>query len=488
MGPAGRVTAVVAAMAMALAACGGGSSAGGSPAPVSGTAPATATATAAFYLTTPDRSAVVARQADLGFQPGAASGGTVIHVDPDTTYQSMLGFGAAFTDASIDVLTRRLDADARAALLAELFGPTGLRLGYARLTIGASDFSLSHYTYDDLAAGQSDDALARFSVASAEAALIPTLLQARALNPQLRFMASPWSAPAWMKTGGSLVGGGLRTDRHAAYAAYLSRYLQAFAADGVPIDAISIANEPAYAPADYPGMLIPAAQRAGFIGGHLGPRLRADGLGTTILEWDHNWDAPEQPLAVLADATARAYIGGTAWHCYAGEPAAQSTVHDAYPAVDVYFSECTGGGWAPDWASGFEWNIRNLVIGATRNWARTVLWWNLALDENGGPHTGGCSNCRPVVSIDAGGAVTRNLEYDVLAQVSPFVRPGAVRIATDSGLGGLETVGFRNADDGTIAVIAINTASTAVGFQFSYLGQALPCTLPAGATATLVWK
>jgi len=465
-----------------VAGCGGGSSSTAAGAAAS----AASAATAALYLTTPDRSALVARQADLLFQ-SAAVPGTVIQVDPDTRYQSMLGFGAAFTDASVEVLAQRLDAAARSVLLAELFGPAGLRLSYARLTLGASDFSLSHYSYDDLPDGQSDPALAQFSIGSAPAALLPTLREARSLNPQLRFMASPWSAPGWMKTSGSLVGGSLRGDMQAAYAAYLSRSVQSFAAAGVPIEALGIANEPAYSPADYPGMSMTADQRAAFIGQHLGPRLQADGLATKILEWDHNWDAPQQPLAVLADATARGYIGGTAWHCYAGDPSAQSTVHDAHPTLDVYFSECTGGDWAPDWASSFEWNMRHLVIGATRNWARTVLLWNLALDENHGPHTGGCNSCRPVLTIDAAGTVTRNLEYHVLAQVSPFVRPGAVRIATDSGVGGLETVGFVNADDGTVAVVVVNTDSTAASFSLAYRGQVLPCTLPAGATATLVW-
>jgi len=402
-------------------------------------------------------------------------------------YQEMVGFGAAITDASASLING-LPPPRREALLRDLFDPdSGIGLSFTRLTIGASDFSPRHYSFDDMPPGERDPTLARFSIEPDHRDRIPVVQRALAINPRLKVMASPWSAPGWMKTSGKLIGGTLRPDAFGPFAEYLLRYVEAYDSLGVPIYALSVQNEPHFEPPDYPGMRLEPAARARFIGEYLGPLLARERMGTVILDWDHNWDQPDSPLRVLADSVARRYIAGVAWHCYGGEVSAQTKVHDAYPALDAYFTECSGGEWAPSFADNLVWNVRTLIIGATRNWARGVLLWNLALDEQHGPHKGGCGNCRGVVTIDSrSGAVTRNVEYYALAHASRFVRPQARRIGSSSGVAGLESVAFRN-PDGSRVLIVINTAAMEQRFVVRWGGNTLVYGLPAGAVATLRW-
>ena len=211
-------------------------------------------------------------------------------------------------------------------------------------------------------------------------------------------------------------------------------------------------------------------------------------MRTQIWDWDHNWDMPQQPLAVLGDAAARRYVQGVAWHCYAGDVTAQAPVHDAYPEKDAYFTECSGGDWAQVFGDNLKFDVGTLVIGSTRGWSRGVLLWNLALDEHNGPHLGGCGNCRGVVTINSStGQVTRNVEYFALAHASRFVRPGARRIASSSDVAGLQSVAFRNADDASKVLIVLNGAALPRTFAVRSAGQAFTYLLPAGAVATFVW-
>lgn len=441
------------------------------------------------WLTLPDQSALLAPQPPLALgEGGGAAGG--ITVDPGRRYQQMVGFGAAITDASAHLIQTRLGPAQRGALLRELFGREGGGLGFSftRLTVGASDFSRSHYSYDDMPAGKTDPALARFSIAPAKAEVLPTLKAARAVNPELAVMISPWSAPGWMKSTGALVQGTLREDAYGPFARYLARTVRAFAAEAGPIDYLSIQNEPDFEPADYPGMRLSAAQRARIIGDHVGPAFARAGIDTRILEWDHNWDKPEQPLAVLADPAASRHIAGVAWHCYAGDVSAQSRVRDAYPGKDVFFTECSGGDWSGPWADSWSWTLRTLAMGAPRNWARGVLLWNLALDERHGPHLGGCGDCRGIVTIDsATGAVTRNPEYYALGQVSRFVLPGAWRIDATNAPGGIETVAFVN-PDGSRVLVAFNAAGEARDVRVSADGRRFAYRLAPRGAATFRWR
>jgi len=393
------------------------------------------------------------------------------------------------TDASAYLIQNKL-GPRRDAILRELFGrDPGIGLSFVRVPMGASDFSTRHYSYDDMATGQTDPALSHFSIDVDRAEKLPALKTALAINPQLKLVASPWSAPGWMKTTGSLIKGSLRPEYYDSFAHYFLEFIKAYSAAGVPIFAVTMQNEPAFEPDNYPGMRLDPPARAELIGKHVGPLFKQSGVSSLILDWDHNWDLPSSPLAVLADDAARKYVSGVAWHCYAGDVAVQNQVHTAYPAIDAYFTECSGGDWATVFADNLKFDVGTLIIGSTRGWAKGVALWNLALDENDGPHLGGCGNCRGVITINSStGAVTRNVEYYALAHASEFVRPGAHRIASSTDVGGLQSVAFKNTDDGTKVLIILNTATGAVSFVVRAAGKVIPYTLPAGAVATLRWS
>jgi glucosylceramidase len=283
----------------------------------------------------------------------------------------------------------------------------------------------------------------------------------------------------------------LRASAEQEYARYLVRFLRAYAADGVPVDALTPQNEPLYVPEDMPGVLMSARQEARFVGTALGPALAQAGLRTAILVYDHNWDRPDYPAAVLADPVARRYVSGAAFHCYAGDVAAQSAVHGRFPDQDVYLTECSGvrsADPAATFGDTLDWQTEKLVIGATRNWARAVFTWNVALDPDGGPTIGPCATCTGVLTVDnRAGTVTYNAEYYVLGHASRFVAPGAVRVdSTSLGPGDVQDVAFRN-PDGSIVLVALNTASTASTFTVSCGGRAFRYTLPPGAVATFRW-
>lgn len=440
------------------------------------------------WLTTGDQSRLLKRERDAKFS-AAKPAALVIEVDPATRYQEMQGFGASITDASAYLIQQRMNPAQRAALMQELFGmEKGLGMSFTRLTIGASDFSRTHYSFDDMPKGETDPALSKFSIDAQRDTVLPVVKSALAVNPQLKVMASPWSAPGWMKTSDSLIKGSLKPEAFDAFARYLNRYVDAMKAEGVPIFALTLQNEPHFEPDNYPGMRVEPAARAAFIGGHLGPLLARANPGTTIFDWDHNWDEPHSPLAVLSDPGAAKYVSGVAWHCYAGDVKVQAEVHDKFPGKDTWFTECSGGRWAQDWSKNLQYFTRTLVVGTTRGWARGVLLWNLALDENDGPHLGGCKDCRGVVTIDSRtGEVSRNVEYYALAHASRFVRPGAHRIASTGEAADLAHVAFRN-PDGSVALIAANGAQAPSEFSVRVGKRSFRYTLPAMSVATFSWK
>lgn len=413
-----------------------------------------------------------------------------IDVDAEQRFQSMIGFGASITDASAWLIQNKLNPAQRDALLKELFGPTpGLGLNFTRLTIGASDFSRHHYSLDDPPDGQPDPQLKHFSITPNLGDVVPATRAALAVNPHLQVMASPWSAPAWMKDNNSLVKGKLSPRHYDAFARYLLKYVDAYAAEGIPIFALTVQNEPDFEPGDYPGMRLNAPERARLIGDHLGPLLAKRGSKPLLFDWDHNWDKPQEPLGVLDDPVAGRYVDGVAWHCYGGEPSAQSKVHDAHPEKDAYLTECSGGAWEPLISGGLTLQARRLIVQSPRHWARGVLFWNLALDENRGPHAGGCDTCHGVVTIDSRtGAVSRTDEYYALAHASRFVRPGARRIASNETGHDLDNVAFRNEDDGSLVLIVTNSAKQPQRFSVTQDGRTFRYRLPAKSIATFVWK
>ncbi|MEO8998643.1 MAG: glycoside hydrolase family 30 beta sandwich domain-containing protein [Rhodanobacter sp.] len=442
-----------------------------------------------LWLSTADRRLRLTRQPDIEMSAREPVPADVV-IDIRKTYQSIVGFGAALTDSSAWLLQNKMSEQQRSTLLQELFGPPpNLDLNMLRLTIGASDFSRQQYTLDDLPFGQVDPPLLHFNVAANLHDVIPTVREVMAVDPQLRIIASPWSAPAWMKNSENLIGGELLPQYESTYADYLVKYLDAYRGYGIPIFALTVQNEPGFIPLTYPGMALPAATRARLIAQYLGPALAKRKLKTRILGWDHNWDQPEQPLSMLADPDVERYIDGIAWHCYSGSPYAQSRVHRANPQKDAYITECSGGDWESSKNGELLWFTRDLLLGGLRQWARGIVYWNLALDEQHGPHFGGCDACKGVVTIDSRtGEVSRNDEYYAFAHFSRFVLPGAVRVGSTATGKGLDNVAFQNAADGSVVLVMVNSRAEARRVSVMQGKTRFQYTLPAQSVATFVWN
>jgi glucosylceramidase len=442
-----------------------------------------------LWLSTANRRLKLEQQPDIAMTARGSLSADVV-VDLQKRFQTMVGFGAAMTDSSAWLIQNKLNFLQRRALLHELYGPPpNLGLNMMRLTIGASDFSLKPYTLDDVPFGQVDPQLQHFNVTPTVHDVIPTVREILSIDPGLRIVASPWSAPAWMKTSVNLIGGELLPQYESAYADYLVKYLDTYLSYGIPIFAVTLQNEPGFVPITYPGMEMPETTRARIIAQYFGPKLANRSPKTQILEWDHNWDQPEMPLSMLADPNVARYIDGVAWHCYEGSQYEQGRVHRAYPQKDAYITECSGGDWASSANGELLWFTRELLITGIRQWARGVIYWNLALDEQHGPHFGGCDACKGVVTINSHtGAVDRNDEYYALAHFSRFVLPGAVRVESTKTDGGIDNVAFQNASDGSIVLVVVNSHADARPVSVAQGKTRFEYTMPPESVATFVWN
>jgi glucosylceramidase len=361
----------------------------------------------------------------------------------------------------------------------------GIGISFVRNPMGASDLARSLYSYDDMPAGATDPNLSSFSIAHDQADIIPLLRQAKSINPRLKIMANPWSPPGWMKTSGSMIGGSLLPASYTSFANYFVRYLQAYAAAGVPVDYVSLQNEPLYLPDAYPGMSMPATDQLVILRDYVLPALAASQLAAKVLIYDHNWDQSRYPQTILADSTvaASAQIGGIAWHWYGGTPGAMSLLHNQYPNRNNYVTEASGGTWIADEVkTDFE-----TITQSMRNWSSSYVKWGLALDENRGPFIkGGCGDCTPLITVNEGsGAVTYNIDYYTLGHFSKFVLPGAVRIYS-SNAPRIVSAAFMN-PRGTEVLVAYNDSSSSQTFQVTSHGRSFVYTLPALAGATFMW-
>ncbi|WP_157180842.1 discoidin domain-containing protein [Actinopolymorpha alba] len=445
------------------------------------------------WLTDLAGKAYLARQPDLAWRRDGMPAGATVAVDETRKYQRMEGFGASFTDSSAWLVGTRLDPQQRDRALRDLFSARdGIGLSFLRQPMGASDFAVEgNYSYDDLPPGGTDPTLARFSIEHDKAYAIPVLKKARALNPRLTLMASPWSPPGWMKTSDSMIGGTLKAAAYQPFALYFAKFLKAYAAEGLPVSYISLNNEPLYVPSGYPGMSLSAEQARDLIRDHVGPTLRERGLSTRILGYDHNWDVLSYPESLYADRSVEPYVAGTAWHCYGGDVRAQSVSHNNYPNKPAYHTECSGGEWEGGEQEGFAGAI-GLVINASRDWAKAVVRWNIALDDKNGPTNGGCLTCRGVITVaqDAKGrwGYSKTVDYYALGHASKFVRPGARRIASSTlGKGSIEDVAFVN-PDGSKVLLAHNSGDSRRTFQVRWGQRWFAYTLAAGAAATFTWS
>jgi glucosylceramidase len=290
-----------------------------------------------------------------------------------------------------------------------------------------------------------------------------------------------------MKSNDSLVQGTLRSENYQTMAGYFVKFIKAYGHAGVPIFGVTLQNEPLNAEANYPSLLMSSSEQAAFLGSALGPAFRAAGLRTKIFIFDHNWDLTHYPIEVLSDAKAAAYVSGIAIHCYGGNAAAQSELHERFPYLPIWLTECSGG----DWQKGnlLVEQVR-LIIDSTRNWSQSVILWNLALDQNHEPYLGGCKNCRAVITVntaDGAGEAVPTVDFTALAHVSKFVRPGARRIESNTfGHGSLEDVAFRN-PDGSLVLLVLNSGSKPVTFNVGWKGKYAVYTLPGNSAATFTW-
>jgi glucosylceramidase len=411
----------------------------------------------------------------------------VVRIDDTKTYQVINGFGHAVTGGTAQLMMKMSPA-ARHALLEDLFGgkPGQRNMSYIRVSVGSSDMNESVYTYDDVPEGATDPALEHFSLAPDEAYVIPVLKEILAIHPGLAILASPWSAPSWMKDNDKPKGGTLLRQYYGVYADYLVKYLEGLAAHGVPIATITVQNEPEN-PKNTPSMLLTAEQEAEFIGKYFGPAEKKAGLHTEIVAFDHNCDHPQYPITVLSDPAAGKYTGGSGFHLYLGEITALTTVHDAFPNKDIFFTEQMVVPRPGTTQLAIAEPVARVVIGATTNWAKNVLLWNLAADPQDGPHTsdGGCPVCSGAITLD-GDKVTRNLAYYVTAHFTAFVPTGSVRVAAPADGVTMPHVAFRKPDGGHV-LVASNTTAADTKFSIVYNGRSAEVTLPAGAVATYVW-
>lgn len=397
-------------------------------------------------------------------------------------FQEIDGFGYTLTGGSAELINE-MSPNSRSKLLNELFSKEGIGVSYLRLSLGASDLSSNIFSYNDLPTGETDLTLSRFSIDEERRDLLPVLKQILSINPQIKIMASPWSPPTWMKSNNHSKGGSLKYEYYGVYALYLAKYIKTMALEGINIEAITIQNEPLH-PGNNPSLYMSAGDQAKFIKGHLGPLFKREAIKTKIVIYDHNADRVDYPISILNDPDAKQYIDGSAFHLYGGEIGSLSLVHEAHPDKNIYFTEQWVG--APgNFAVDLNFHITNLIIGATRNWSKTVLEWNLAADPDSKPHTiGGCDRCLGAVTLD-GDKVTRNSAYYIIAHASKHVRPGSYRIASNN-IKQLPNVAFLNPDNEVISVV-FNDSEESQTFRLVANGKAIKVTLDAQAVGTFVW-
>lgn len=441
------------------------------------------------YLTRGDKAKLFAREADLSIRATVPEEWPLITIDTAISFQEVDGYGAAITGSSAYLLNKVLSASQRSEVLNQLFHPeNGIGISFIRLTMGASDFSLSDFTYNDIPVNETDFELQHFSLGQDLDDVIPVLKEIVAINPNIFIMGTPWSPPAWMKTNKSLKGGKLRSDCYDVYADYFVRYIQEMEAQGIRITHVTPQNEPLYFTANYPCMEMQADEQASFIKGHLGPKLAAAGITTKIINYDHNWDNTQYSISILNDPDAAQYTAGSGFHAYAGSVSAMSTVHNAHPDKELHFTEISGGAWANDFEGNLIWNMQNIFIGTAVNWSRSALLWNMALNQNYGPTNNGCSNCRGVVTINTNGGVTYNEEFYSIAHFSKLVRPGAKRISHiyEQALSNAEMVAFMNTD-GSKVLILTNYGENYKTFSVKQGKKVFSYSVPARSVVSFLW-
>jgi O-glycosyl hydrolase len=438
-----------------------------------------------FWMTKANQSVMLQKQTGILAFGNKVNVYSNIEIKDTQTYQAIDGFGFTLTGGSAQVINQ-LTAQKKAALLQELFGSgdNSIGLSYLRISIGASDLNAAPFTYNDMPTGELDLSLTNFSLAPDKTDLIPLLKEIIAINPTIKIMATSWSAPLWMKDNNNFVGGSLQSKYYEVYAQYFVKYIQKMKAEGIVIDAMTPQNEPLH-DGNNPSMVMTALQQTDFIKNNLGPAFQSASIATKIITYDHNCDNTQYPISILKDAVAYPFVTGSAFHLYGGDISALTTVHNAFPNKDVYFTEqytsSTG-----DFDGDLKWHIKNVIIGSMRNWSKTALQWNLANDGTFGPHTdGGCTVCKGAITINSSESLTRNVGYYIAAHASKFVPSGSVRISSNI-IGNLQNVAFKT-PAGKKVVLVLNDGNNAELFNIKYNGKWITTSLESGAVGTYVW-
>jgi glucosylceramidase len=431
------------------------------------------------------------QQAPVNFTAGTGAGGQTINVNENTTYQQFEGGGASFTDTAAWLMNSSgaLSQATRDDAMRKLFDPVnGIGLSFLRNPMAASDLARYSYSYDDLPAGQTDPNLNNFSIAHDLADVVPLTRQAKQLNPAIKVMASPWSAPPWMKDNGDFRLGWLKSEFYPAYAQYFVKYLQAYAAQGVPVNYVTVQNEPTCC-TSYPSMNWNGDGLAYFIKNNLLPALHTAGLSTKVLALDWNWDTYTNfAAATMNDPAIRndPLFGGMAWHGYGGDVNQQTTVHNQYPNVNAYSTEHSGGTWVSNQQAEDMANI----VDYTRNWSKSFVKWSLAVDQNMGPHNQGCGTCTGFLTVHNGDSVSGRVDYTVeyytMGHLTKFVKPGAYRIDSNDNAA-VRNVAWKN-PDGSKALIAYNTTGGSQSVRVNWGNQSFTYDLPAKTSATFTWS
>ena len=457
--------------------------------------PMVAAQTIQVLETRADQTALLARH-QISF--GSADPGphkATIRVDERIRFQSMDGFGASLTDSSASILSA-LSPKQREDLMHEMFDPRGpLAITLLRQPIGASDFSAhGDYSYDDPPGNKPDLSLANFGPGSDEQNLFPLLREATHLNPQLRFILAPWSAPAWMKGSHVMNGGSLEDQFLPVYAQYLARSVDLYAAEGLSAFALALQNEPLNENDTYPTQHMAPSQEVK-LASLLRLLLWKNGRSPLLLGYEHNWDNLDYPLGLLDQAQRVVTPGslplfaGISFHCYAGNESAQLALLKSHPEAGIWLTECTSTN-ETSFADDLLWEARHLLLGSPMNGARSVLFWNLLLNTHGGPHNGGCQDCSAVLRTEVRGealSVQRGATYYELAHAAPFIHPGATHIASSvSDDAELQTVAFQNLD-GTIVLLALSQAPRQTSIAIAWSGRTATYTVPPRSLMTFFW-
>lgn len=436
-----------------------------------------------YWLTKGDESVKLQLQSPTRFV-NTSNSFQNIEIDASQKFQYVDGFGYTLTGGSVEVINR-LSPSKRNALLHELFGTdkNSISVSYLRLSIGASDLDGDVFSYDDLPEGQTDVSLSKFSMEK-DKALIAMLKEILTINPKIKIIATPWSAPVWMKDNGKSKGGSLKPEFYGVYADYFVKYIQEMKKEGIAIDAVTPQNEPLH-PGNNPSLYMSSEMQGEFIKKHLGPAFKANHIKTKIVVYDHNCNKPEYALHILKDPEAYQYIDGSAFHLYEGDISALSTVHNAFPEKNLYFTEQWTGSKGT-FSEDLNWHTKNVIIGSMRNWSKTALEWNLANDHEYGPHTeGGCTECKGALTISDSENFTRNVSYYIIAHASKFIPAGSQRIASTQ-TKALSTVAFMT-QFGKIVLIVQNDHKEDENFNIKFAGKTAAVTIPGHSAATYIF-